>query len=163
MIKLRHEALITIAGTVWLIIGLFLFSLGLRLIVANAALYEMKEASTPLLRMLAPLFGGGHQAAIVLIVLGLFLGYFKGRFALKKTANRAIARIHSLPNPSPLHHLYNYKFYLLIALMMGLGMLLRVSHIPNDVRGVIDLLIGAALINGSLFYFKQARREARSN
>ena len=40
-------------------------------------------------------------------------------------------------------------------------MLLRLSKIPEDIHGAIDLAIGAALLKGALTYFKYALAEKR--
>lgn len=155
--KLKHKSLITIAGLCWFLIGIFLLSIGLRLIVQKAVLYEINEVSGhSLIAFFAPLAGGFQQAGMILIALALFIGYFKSRFVLAKTVRRMVTRIRHLEQPAPLYKMYSPAFYAIIAAMMGLGMLMRVTGIATDIRGLIDVAVGSALINGALLYFKHA-------
>lgn len=157
MIKLKHKALITIAGLCWLSIGIFLLSIGLKLIVQKAVSYEMGGLSShSLLAFFASFSGGFQQAGMVLIAVALFIGYFKSRFVLAKTVRRMVGRIRGLKEPAPVYQLYSPAFYVIIAAMMGLGMLMRVTGISADIRGLVDVAVGSALINGSLLYFKHA-------
>jgi hypothetical protein len=110
----------------------------------------------PLLNSLSPYFGGIEQAIVALIALSLFIGYMKGKHVLGKSAKRVAGRICNLPNPANLFTIYSRGYCLLILGMVGLGMGIKYLGIPNDVRGVIDVAIGAALINGSLLYFRMA-------
>lgn len=157
MMKLKHKSLITIAGLSWLAIGIFLLSMGLRLIVTKASDYEFGGLSdSSLLSFVAPISGGFQQAGMILVAVALFIGYFKSRFVLAKTVKRMVTRIRHLQQPAPVYKLYSLSFYVVIAAMMGLGVLMRTTGIPNDIRGLIDVAVGSALINGSLLYFKNA-------
>lgn len=156
MLKLKHKTLITIAGLSWLAIGIFLLSLGLKLIVHKAVEHEVVGSGSSLISLLAPMAGGFQQAGMILVALALFIGYFKSRFVLAKTVRRMVNRIRGLAEPVSLIKLYSPAFYLIIAAMMGLGVLLRVTGIPFDIRGLIDVAVGSALINGALLYFKHA-------
>lgn len=153
MLKLKHSGLIVIAGIVWLAVGVFLLNMGLRLI-ATSALEISQEF--PLLNWFATLFGGIQQAAIAIIGVSLLVGYFKGRFVLFKTVRRMVNRIRTFKEPVSFHLIYSLKFYILIALMIGLGATIRMLGTPNDVRGMVDVIIGSALINGSIHYFRMA-------
>jgi hypothetical protein len=44
--------------------------------------------------------------------------------------------------------------------MMALGLVFRFLPIPIDLRGLIDVAIGSALINGAMLYFRAARATA---
>jgi hypothetical protein len=50
---------------------------------------------------------------------------------------------------------YPKSYWLLLASMMALGFLLRL--VPVEVRGFIDVVVGSALLNGALLYFRAAR------
>lgn len=152
-----HRTLIAIAGTFWLIIGLALLSVGLRLIVGVAKAHEALETAY-LLPTLTSYVGRIEVAAVCLIAICLFIGYLKGRFVLVKSIKRVVARVHTLPNPASLVRLYHMGYYLLVAAMVGMGVLFRVLSVPEDVRGAIDVAIGAALINGSLIYYRFAAK-----
>lgn len=156
MLKLSHTALIVISGLVWLGIGIFLLSLGLNLIVGSTQ-YEVLVIGkhTPILETLAPHFGL-EQAALLLVVLCLAVGYAKGRFVLGKSARRGVARILTFSNPTSIANIYSGPYYLLLAAMIGLGMSIKFLGLPDDVRGAVDVIIGSALINGAMIYFRLA-------
>lgn len=86
------------------------------------------------------------------IAIGLAIGFIKGRFILAKTVRRVVGRILSLPLPIRAGQVYAKSYWFLISGMMGLGMLMR--FFPNEVRGVVDVTIGSALINGAMLYFR---------
>lgn len=133
MINLSHKTLIVLSGLLWFAIGAWLLPLGLRFLV---------EGELP------------DSIKITLIVFALFIGYFKGKKVLGKSAQRGIQRILSLSNPAPLSQIYPPLYYLLLASMILIGFLAK--FLPLDLRGFIDTAIGAALIHGSMVYFKAA-------
>lgn len=128
---------IIFSGFLWMVIGVMLLSKGLRLIVGEAALSQDKQ-----------------QTALLLISIGLLIGFIKGRFILSKTVKRVVERILSLPLPLPLAKIYDRKYLILLASMMTLGMTLKFLPISANVLGTIDVVIGSALINGALIYLR---------
>lgn len=156
MIRLRHNYLLIISGLVWLAVGSSLMMMGLNFLLSGTKGDRSLESSYPLLDSMAPYMGNLEQAALVIVALGLFIGYFKGKFVLGKSAKRGIERIQSFPNPTSLSNIYSAKYYILLAIMIGLGMSMKYLGVPSDVRGFVDVAVGAALINGSMFYFKAA-------
>lgn len=92
-----------------------------------------------------------------LVAFGLLIGLLKGQFVLAKTARRVVARIHGLSLPIAFSQVYTPAYWMLIAGMMSLGVLFRVLSIPADIRGVIDVGVGSALMHGATFYFRAAR------
>lgn len=150
----KHSTLITLSGLVWLAVGTSLLSLGLNLLLSGTQTGQLLTNPYPWLEGLAPILGSLEYAAVILIALGLFIGYFKGRYVLAKSAEKGVVHIRSLPAPAPLHKMYSIKNYVLIALMMGLGMSIKALGIPSDIRGFIDIAVGAALIQGAVAYFK---------
>lgn len=151
MFKLSHSALIFISGCIWLAIGCILLPLGLNFLMQS--IEPTSTASKPFLDSIAPYVGGLEKAALVLVVLGLAIGYLKGTKIFSKSVNRSVDRILSLPNPSPLSQIYAKKYYILLASMVLLGFLVR--FLPNDIRGFVDVIIGSALINGAMMYFRK--------
>lgn len=137
-----------ISGLVWMIVGCYLMPLGFKLL--------LEGSGGPLIDLLAPYLGGASQVSLLLVALGLFVGYMKGRHVLQKAAVKGIARIQSLPNPSSLAKIYNAKYYLLLGGMVALGMSIKWFGVPHDIRGAIDVAIGAALIQGSMVYIRFA-------
>ena len=153
--KLNHPALVFISGIVWFIVGLYLLPLGLNLVTG---ILQPGHAATHyyLLDNLAKVFGGRDQAALAIIALGLLIGHFKGKYVLGKSARSGIERVLSFPSPVPLSKIYAKKYYILLGSMILLGVSIKVFGLAPDIRGFIDIAIGAALINGSLIYFRTA-------
>jgi hypothetical protein len=162
MLKVNHRTLVILSGLIWLVMGVFLFKLGFKLL-GGAFDYIDKgtlPASYPLLKKSSDFFGslqaGITNGIVILTAISLFIGFLKGKKVLGKTALKAIARITAFPNPTNLTNLYSGRYYILLAGMMGLGISMNVLGIPHDIRGTIDIIIGSALINGSVVYFRHA-------
>ncbi len=160
--RLNHFKLIILSGLMWLGIGGYLLSLGMNFIVRTAELGAAETAS--LIARFAPIAGSREQAALLLVVIGLLIGFIKGRYVLSKTAKRLVQKIISLPAPIKLSQVYGVKYLGLIGVMVLLGMSMKWFHIPTEVRGLIDVAVGSALMNGALFYFRSgfALRKQRS-
>jgi len=95
-----------------------------------------------------------ESIATLLLCFSLFVGYMKGRFVLSKSVQRQINRVEAMPPRIPLHKIYSPMYYVLIVGMMFLGFLMRVLPIGLDLRGMIDVAIGFALIQGSMQYMR---------
>jgi len=136
---LKASHLNTSAGILWGVIGTFL-------IVRGVFMYR-----------LALLEQHATQSALVIsVAVGVCLGAAKGWFVLSKTAQKNRARIESLPHPVRAHHIFPKPFYILIAGMMLLGVLIRTW---NEYLGgyivvaAIYCGIGMALLLGSRMYW----------
>lgn len=159
MLKLSHVRLIVISGLVWLAVGAGLLPFGLKLLIAST----QPGNSTPLVNLLSPYLGGEQQVALMLVAIGMFVGYWKSKKVLSKTVVRSVMRIRSLPNPTSIFKIYAPGYYVLLGGMMGLGMSMQYFGIPIDIRGAIDVAIGSALINGAMTYFRSAAEEPTPN
>lgn len=153
MLKLSHAALVFLSGLVWFAVGCFLLPLGLKLLMAST---QPSDAYTPLIAMLSQHLGGAQQVALILIAAGLLIGYYKAKYVLSKSVRRSIARIQALPNPSSLLSMYSRAYLILLAVMVGLGISIKFFGVPNDIRGAIDVAIGAAMLNGAMIFFRNA-------
>lgn len=154
MFKVNHVTMIVLSGLVWLVVGCFLLPLGLNFIVGSILKENLITVHRPVLDFLAPFAGGVDSAALLWIVFALLVGFFKGRYVFAKTVQRSVTRILALPNPAPLSQIYPLAYYILLGSMILLGVLVRFA--PLDVRGGVDVAVGAALINGAMLYFRQA-------
>ena len=159
--KLSHKTMIFLSGLVWVAIGVFLLSLGIRFVletIRHPVLTQMPGCFS-----ISTFFGrfvsDGTQVTVLTITLSLLLGYFKGKKVLAKSAVRQIKRIESLPNPASIKYLYSKGYYFLIALMILLGVSMRFLPITLDTRGAIDITIGSALINGAMLYFRKLSQQ----
>lgn len=157
MLKVSHTTLIILSGAVWMGVGLWLLPLGLKLFLATLQQSAWIESSSlPLIGFLSPYLGGKEETVVVLVALGLCIGFLKGRYVLGKAAKKGVERIKAFSNPTALLNLYSPKYLLLLGGMILLGMSMRFLGLPNDIRGFIDVAIGSALINGSMIYFRSA-------
>jgi len=153
MIKVRHVTLICISGLIWFGVGCFLLQLGLKLLMS--VIESPSSSGYPIIDSLSSVFAT-QQAVVLLIALSLFIGHFKGKYVLGKSVRRGVARILTFPNPTHLSNIYSAKYYILLGSMVLLGLSIKFFGLSNDVRGVVDVTIGAALINGALIYFRLA-------
>jgi hypothetical protein len=140
-----------ISGVTWLGIGVMLLMKGLRFTVAAA---EQTAVSTPLLKWVLPMVGSRHQAALLIVCIGLFIGFIKGRTVLAKTVTRIAGRINSHPEGLTLNQAYDRKYWIILCLMMGIGMAFKVLTVPIDIHGLVDISVGSALVNGAMLYFR---------
>lgn len=155
--KFSHATLAYISGFVWLAVGCFLLQLGLSLL-ATAVDTAGPNSTLPVLHFLQTYAGGYQEGAIALIMIALLIGYLKGKHVLGKSAQKGVAHITTFPNPTSLSNMYSARYYILLGAMVGLGMSIKFFGLPNDVRGTIDVAIGAALINGAMCYFRLGRQ-----
>ena len=49
---------------------------------------------------------------------------------------------------------YSLGYVLLIASMVGIGVVIKFMQVAPDIHGFVDTTIGIALINGGIFYFR---------
>ncbi len=152
--SLSKTTWIAISGIVWFVVGVGLLTLGLNFIVYRAHI-ECHE-TTSLIAKIAPLTGGREQAALTLIVIGLIIGFIKGRFALAKTVKRVVERILKLDPPIKFSQVYSKGYLLLMVGMILLGLSMKWLGLPVEIRGMIDVAIGSALMNGAVAYFRTA-------
>ncbi|CAI2717780.1 hypothetical protein [Nitrospina watsonii] len=137
---MNKTQLYRLAGGIWGLVGLFL-------LVRGIDMYFLAMNSQ----------GSSRQAVIISLVAALLIGSAKGKFVLTKTARRNKNRIDQLDPPLKMHQVYAKPFYLFIALMMGVGYMLR--HWNEHLGGYVVVAaiycgIGIALIVSSLVYWK---------
>lgn len=124
-------------GLSWFGIGFWLFSLGISLLLHGSG--------GPLIRFFDLLGLAAQESALLWLVIALLLGSVKSRKLLSKVVSRNKVRIAQGGS------VYTKKDLFLVVGMMALGIVVR--FFSDDVRGVIDLAVGAALIQASLGYF----------
>jgi len=150
--RLKHVPIVVFSGCLWFFIGIMLMTKGI-----NAAIQgSLFPSSTVFMPFLTKHLGDSTQSALSIIVSGLFLGFLKGRFVLSKSAKRVVERLLVIPEPVPIKQVYSLKYSLIILGMVGLGMSMRWLSPPLDIKAWVDTIIGSALMNGSLFYFRFA-------
>jgi len=139
--RVEVKTLQRVAGVVWLLVGVGLFSVGLRFVMG------WHDPSS---------VHGGRGIAIALGVGGL-VGVLKGYYVLARTARSNMKRIRLLYEPR-LWQVFSGTFVLVIVGMMGLGRGLRALAARGYLGGYLGVGglyvgIGLALIVASLAYF----------
>lgn len=99
-----------------------------------------------------------HWAAW-LVALALVLGVVKGHLLLDRVARKAVQRIRSRGRERCLLGFFSWKAWLMIALMMGGGILLRNSGTPEEVLGVLYAAVATALVYGDITYWRAVLAE----
>jgi hypothetical protein len=97
------------------------------------------------------------------VLLAFALGTLKSFLILDKTARRALARIVRLRDGSCLGAVYSWKTWLLVALMMGSGIVLRRYFTPGVVIGTLYAAVGWALLLSSRLGWLEWFRWQKSN
>ena len=128
---LSRQQHLWIAAAIWTIVGAGLFTMGMKF-----------WFQFPYLGFLdAKHLGFG--------AIALLIGVAKGKFVLDKTANRVIERVDELQEPNPLKSIFRMfggKTIGLILAMMTIGLGLRKAGVSYEIRGLIYLAVGAALL-----------------
>ena len=154
---LRHRFAISLSGFIWMGIGIFLLHKGLQYFSAvGPQIFNKTYEGFSLILLLGSIAGTPEKGVMILLCIGIALGFFKGRIILKKSVNRIVSRIRSMPSPISIKQLYPKEYYFLIGGMMLLGFVFKFLPLPLDVKGFIDFTIGIALINGAMLYFRAA-------
>lgn len=150
--KLSHPMLIGLSGLLWFAVGIYLLPLGIHFLLNG----PMISAGPFYIFNALKYFGLNQEnAALVLISIGLAIGYIKSKAIFAKTVKKGVAHIRSLPEKAPFYAVYTPKYLVLLGVMILLGLSMKWFSVPLDIRGFIDVAIGAALINGSVLYFKE--------
>jgi hypothetical protein len=138
-VRLAPRSLGWLAFGLWLMGGVVLLSLGAARLAQAAR-------------------GGATPAVVVASALvGLALGTVKGRFVLRRTAQRNIDRLSALERDQRPIHVYGIRSWVVIALMTGVSVGLTLGGVPPLWRGMVNLAIGAALAASSLNYLAPLR------
>jgi hypothetical protein len=97
----------------------------------------------------------------VLAAVGLAAGLVKGRYVIRRMAERNAARIIARGDGRCLGGFLSVKTWLLVAAMMASGMALRRSPVPRPVLGVVYTAVGTALLAGSAILWRALRARAQ--
>src|SRR5579862_8466786 len=81
-----------VSGIKWFAIGVMLLTKGLRLITVAA---DQAAVKAPLIIFFQSFTSSRHQAALLIICVGLLIGFVKGRTVLAKTVKRIAERINA--------------------------------------------------------------------
>jgi hypothetical protein len=152
MFQLTYPKGAFLSGVLWLAVGSLLFSKGVVLLQSLL----VPGITTGFFH--ASFFGSlSSQVKVQLILIaGLWIGFIKGNFVLRRSANRVLNHIVNQEEPIQLKNLYPKSYLILLGCMCAMGMSLKWIPINPDVKGLIDITVGTALIIGSWHYFKKS-------
>lgn len=125
-----RERLLLLAGLMWSAVGVMLCR------------YAFLWLTRPLTTL-----------TLVLGLAGAAVSLAANRFQFSRLALKNIERILQLNDPACLFAFQAWKGYLIIAVMMTGGILLRGSSIPRPYLAVPYAAVGGALLQASLHYF----------
>jgi hypothetical protein len=162
MLRFKPQSLIFLSGIPFFLAGFMLIRKGLGFISeAVRLLTHLPSTPLPLANFANSFWGDETTLSLFLIVPALFIGLFKGRKIIVPSVQQNLTRLLSLSNDAPLTALYDKKRWIVLCVMMTIGMLMNVLSIPFDIRGVINLAVGVALLQGgvaSLRTFRSLKR-----
>jgi len=96
--------------------------------------------------------------SLVPLALALAVGTAKSLLVLDRTARRNVARLRAMPDGSCLGSVYTWRMWGLVALMMVIGRLLRMSPVPPVYVGSLLMAIGWALFFSSRLIWLEWRQ-----
>jgi hypothetical protein len=116
-----------LASLMWTIVGAVLLGFGARWVLA-----------------------GRTVQAWAILGIAVFLGLLKGRFVLRRTADRMIERIRARGDGRCLGGFLSLRSWALVAVMAGAGRLLRGGLTSRTVLGFLYAAVGSALLLAAL-------------
>jgi hypothetical protein len=93
----------------------------------------------------------------IAVSIAVVLGLIKGRAVMYRAANKSASRIRSRGR-SCFFGFFSWKTWLLVAVMMTGGILLRLSPLPHTLLGILYLAIAVGLIYGDWVFWSAAIR-----
>ncbi|MEJ2660151.1 MAG: hypothetical protein P8Z73_05455 [Desulfobacteraceae bacterium] len=135
-----NDLLLFIAGIVWAVVGFMLLSLAFSWLsrASNINMY--------------PLVIAGAAGALLI-----------HHFGFLKIADKNLKRILEMQNKSCIFAFIPWKSYLIIAVMVLMGAVLRHSVIPKHYLAVLYIAIGLALMLSSIRYIRVFIREVKKH
>jgi hypothetical protein len=135
-----NDLLLFIAGIVWAFVGFMLLSLAFSWLsrASNINMY--------------PLVIAGAAGALLI-----------HHFGFLKIADKNLKRILEMQNKSCIFAFIPWKSYLIIAVMVLMGAVLRHSVIPKHYLAVLYIAIGLALMLSSIRYIRVFIREVKKH
>jgi len=135
----NRKTLERVAGVLWILVGILLIARAIPWILSS------------------------HIAGWIAGGIGLVIGIFKSRFVFVPLATKNIARIQKLSPDREKICIFAFQAmqaYLLIAGMIALGILFRLSPFPRTILILVYVTVGSALLLASPQYLRDS--DARS-
>lgn len=154
-LRFKHRTLITLSGLVWFCIGVILLIIGFNLVISSIFV-DSTNRHFSLLPIVLRFVRSAQNGIILLLTLSLLTGSIIGRAFLSNKALKQIKRIKSLPEPTKLLNIYPIGYCIIIACITLVGVTIKYFPLTYDTGGAIDIVVGSALMNGSMSYFRYA-------
>ncbi len=140
---ISHKTHLKVAAGLWGMVGFGLLMAGLIFLFGRRTLGTLP----------------GEQSGIGLTEgigfwVALAIGFIKGKFVMTKVGQKNMARIESLPEPSPFYRTFSIKSWIMVLGMIALGRLIRLGGAPSFIVGAIYVAVGVALLIGSRVYLQ---------
>ena len=129
--KVNKNILLFLAGFLWIAVGTML------LLFAVAWLRPVPQ-----------------QTRMILAALGVILGLFVHHFGFLKVVDKNLRRIFPMEGKRCVFSFMSAKSYLLVAVMITGGYLLRHSPLPKPYLAIVYSAIGLALVLSSVRYMR---------
>lgn len=100
----------------------------------------------------------GTLPGLFMAIGAVLLSVVVARFGFSRIAQNNIDRLRLLSDRSCLFAFQAWKSYLIIAIMITMGFILRHSPVPRQYLAVIYMTIGGALFLSSFHYYRTAWR-----
>lgn len=130
MFRVNKKVLISLAGIMWMLVGIYLQTLAFGWL-------SLSEDNP-------------YGSLIIGIVAALIIHHF----GFLNLATKNLKRIDNLSENPYVLSFISWKSYLIIVIMMSLGSLLRNSPLPKQYLAVLYIGIGLALFLSSIRYFR---------
>lgn len=106
--------------------------------------------------------GAFHGSSTLPFVLtGVFLALVVHHFGFLKIVDRNLDRLLTAEEKKCIFYFMPWRSYLTVALMVGMGNLLRHSPVPKQYLSILYVGIGLGLILSSVRYFRVLFRQGR--
>ncbi len=122
-IKLPPENLVVFATLIWSLVGIMLLLKG----------WAWKGTG----------YGG------LILAVGILLGIIKARTILDKKIESSLLRVNKFTEPRPFYNVFSGKTWILVAVMISLGKLLRSLAHPCPAIGILYVTVGSGLLLSS--------------
>ncbi len=99
-----------------------------------------------------------HGSDYLVIGVALVVGTFKSIMVFQRTALTNVERINKLGEQAPVAQVFSGKAWGLIAFMMALGMIMRFSGLPTELRGFVIIAVGWGLLLASRVVWSEWQR-----
>jgi hypothetical protein len=96
----------------------------------------------------------GKTISVIFAGTGLISSLFIHHFGFLKIVDKNLGRISKMEGKRCAFSFMTWKSYLLVAVMVTMGIMLRHSSIPKQYLSILYIGIGTALILGSIRYFR---------